>query len=110
VLTSVNRKLASKTFSRGKDGRIKNRSYGNEKHFSIASIEVAGIAELARALERISRNPHAFVARGEPLPSIDRKRTRRLLHPDKKTGEPATLPARPRRAALHLRSTIPRGF
>jgi hypothetical protein len=47
VLTSVNRRLASKTFSRGKDGTIKNRSYGSEKHFSVTSIEVTGIQRSA---------------------------------------------------------------
>jgi hypothetical protein len=100
VLTSVNRRLASKTFSQKKDGTIQNRSYGNEKYFSVTAIEVAGIGELARALEGLSRNPHAFVVRGEPLPGIDRKRTRRLLHPDRKTGEPATFTEAPRRWAL----------
>jgi hypothetical protein len=100
VLTSVNRRLASKTFSQKKDGTIQNRSYGNEKYFSVTAIEVAGIGELARALEGLSRNPHAFVVRGEPLPGIDRKRTRRLLHPDRKTGEPATFTEAPRRWVL----------
>jgi P4 family phage/plasmid primase-like protien len=96
VLTSVGGALASKTFSRGKDGRIKNKSYGNAKHFTVATVDVEGIAGLARALERISRNRHAFVIRGEPLPGINRKHARRLLHPDKKTGEPATLVEHPR--------------
>ena len=100
VLTSVNRRLASKTFSQKKDGTIQNRSYGNEKYFSVTAIEVAGIGELAPALEGLSRNPHAFIVRGEPLPGIDRKRTRRLLHPDRKTGEPATFTEAPRRWAL----------
>ena len=58
VLTSVNRRLASKTFSQKKDGTIQNRSYGNEKYFSVTAIEVAGIGELARALDGLSRNPH----------------------------------------------------
>ena len=87
VLTSVNRRLASKTFSRGKDGKIKNRSYRSGKYFSVTSIEITGISEFARALEELSRNPHAFVVRGAPLPGIDLRRTRRLLHPDKNTGD-----------------------
>ena len=37
VLTSVNRRLASKTFSQKKDGTIQNRSYGNEKYFSVTA-------------------------------------------------------------------------
>jgi hypothetical protein len=107
VLTSVGGALASKIFSRGKDGRIKNKSYGNAKHFAVATVDVEGIAELARALERTSRNRQAFIIRGEPLDGINRRHARRLLYPDKKTGEPATLTERPRHWFLVDGDAIP---
>jgi hypothetical protein len=91
VLISTNKKHAGKQFRLDKGGAIKNRSYGHEIHFRVECLAVDGIRSLGRTLERISRNPFAFVVRGEPLPGIDRKRARRLLRPDKKTGAPATL-------------------
>jgi hypothetical protein len=90
VLISVGKKHASKQFRLVKDGKIKNRGYGLEKYFRVDSVAVCGIQALAHTLERISCDPFAFIVRGELLPGIDRKRARRLLHPDKKTGEPAT--------------------
>jgi hypothetical protein len=96
VLTTVGGALASKTFSQGKDGRIKNKSYGRAQHFAVATVEVEGVSGLARALDRVSGNRCAFVIRGEPLPGINRKHARRLLYPDPKSGALATLTERPR--------------
>ena len=96
VLISVSGKHAGKNFSRGKDGGIRNRSYGNEKCFRVHITEVNGIAELGRALATIASNQFAFVIRGAPLPGINLKRARRLLRPDKKSGDPATFKEVPR--------------
>jgi hypothetical protein len=90
VLRSVSGKHASKRFTRKKDGEVGNRSYGSEKYFAVESIAVRNIAELAQALERLTNQTFAFVIRGEPLPGINRKHTRRLLYPEKSTGDAAT--------------------
>jgi len=96
VLRSVSGKHAAKTFTRKRDGKIANRSYGKEMFFSVEAIPVAGIDTLADALERLTGEPSAFVIRGEPLPGIDRAHTLRRALPDKKTEEPATFAEKPR--------------
>jgi hypothetical protein len=101
VLTSVNKKHAGKRFWLDKKtGEIKSRSYGKETHFRVEAIAVSDIKSLARALERISRNPFAFVVRGRLLPGFDPKKTLRRCVPNKKTGEPATFEAGARRWQL----------
>jgi hypothetical protein len=107
VLISTNKKHAGKQFRLDKGGAIKNRSYGLETHFRVEGLAVDSIRSLGRALERVSRNPFAFIVRGEPLPDIDRKRARRLLRPDKKTGEPATFVEAARRWVLIDGDAIP---
>ena len=96
VLTTATGKFATKQFSLQKDGTIRNRSYGNEMYFSVASVPITDINSLARELESVARNPRAFVIRGEPLPGTNRARARRLALPDRKTGEPATFEDQPR--------------
>jgi hypothetical protein len=93
VLHSVNGKYATKQFSQDKEGNIKNRSYGSEKFFRIESIAVANFRELCEALDQVAKDPYAFIIRGEPVPGINQAYTRRLLHPDPKTGDPATFAA-----------------
>jgi P4 family phage/plasmid primase-like protien len=97
ILRSTSGKYATKQFSRQKDGTIKNRSFGDEKYFSVTSVPVADINSLAHELSKIARNPRCFVIRGEPLPATNRARTRRLSEPDPKTGEPAAFEDQPRR-------------
>jgi hypothetical protein len=96
VLHSVSSKYATKQFSTKKDDSISNRSYGNEKFFSVATVAVGDIAQLGQALGRLVDKPFDFVIRGEPLPDINRKHARRLLHADKKTGDAATFQGRRR--------------
>jgi hypothetical protein len=79
VLTSVSGKFAAKQFSPKHGGGIQNRSYGSETYFAVESVPVGDIRELGCALEQVAHNPFAFVVRGEPLPSINRKYTRRLV-------------------------------
>ena len=55
---------------------------------------------LGRVLDRVASDPRQFVLRGELLPSINRNRCRRLLHPhreDDGTITPATFREVPRR-------------
>jgi hypothetical protein len=95
-LHSVNRKHAAKRFSiNRKTGEIKNRSYGSETFFAVEVVELTAFADLAAALSRLTKDPHAFVIRGEPLPGINRKHCRRLLYRNK-SDEP-TFKAVPRR-------------
>ena len=58
--------------------------------------QVAGIAELARALDEVSLDPRCFVIRGEPLAGINRERCRRLLYKHE-DGTPPTFREVPRR-------------
>jgi hypothetical protein len=67
--------------------------------FSIGELPVDGLGGLAVALDRFSRDPRVFVVRGEPLPCVDRRRARRLLH-ERHDGTPPTLREVPRRWLL----------
>jgi hypothetical protein len=95
VLISTSKKHAGKQFRLDK-GEIKNRGYGNEAHFRVECPAVDGIRSLARSLERVSRNPFAFVIRGELLPGFDPKRVLRRALAKKATGEPATFGSKER--------------
>jgi hypothetical protein len=91
VLCSVNRLLMTKNISlHRKTGKVIKSAYGNEKHFSVRTVELAGFTDLAARLTTMTAQRHAFVVRGEPLPDTNREKTRRLLHPDLETGEAAT--------------------
>jgi hypothetical protein len=90
ILRSTSGKYATKQFSPKKDGTIQNRSYGNEKFFSVVTVEVSDVVQLGHALAQLVDKPFDFVIRGAPLPGINRKHARRLLYPDKKTGDAAT--------------------
>jgi hypothetical protein len=97
VLTSVSGKHAAKQFSLNrKTGELKNRSYGSEKFFSVETIALSGIADLAQTLARLTAQRFAFVVRGELLPAANPKHTRRLLRRDPRTGDEATFKPAPR--------------
>jgi putative DNA primase/helicase len=96
VLIAAPGKLAAKTFRRDKDGKIKTRNYDQLKFFAVESIEVTGIETLAAALDKVAGNTRAAVVRGSPLPGINRRHTRRLLKPDRKTGDQPTFQEEPR--------------
>src|ERR1700726_2855081 len=94
VLRSVNRRYATKQFTLlPKTGEIKNRSYGTETHFSVRSIPVASIIDLAHALAELTAERFDFVIRGAALPGVNLQHTRRLLHPDRKKGDQASFTA-----------------
>ena len=98
ILHSVHQRHAAKRFFRNqKTGKITIRSYDRESHFRVESVEVDDFVGLCAMLDRLAASPFAFMIRGEPLPGINPKHTRRLLHPDKKTGDAATFAAAPRR-------------
>jgi putative DNA primase/helicase len=95
VLRSVGNRRAAKTFTRQPAGTIKNRGYDDLKMFAVESVPVDSIESLAEALEKVSQDPAQLVIRGEPLPKINRNRTRRLLNADK-NGEPPAFREEPR--------------
>src|SRR5271170_6077264 len=65
-------------------------------YFAVEVITLAGFADLCQALDRLSREPYAFIFRGEPLAATNRRHTRCLLKADPKTGDAATFGAVPR--------------
>lgn len=102
VLRSVNKLYATKQFTfipgkKGKPDQIRNKSYGNEKFFSVDEIPIANAAVFHHVLEHLTRDPFTFIIRGAPLPGINRHYTRRLLHKDPKTGEEPNFAPQPRR-------------
>jgi hypothetical protein len=94
VLTSVSDLYATKRIrSDRKTGKVIKTSYGCESHFRVTQVDLTDFDHLCRCLDTLRQRPFAFVIRGEPLPGIDRNKTRRLLHPDPETGEAATFTA-----------------
>jgi putative DNA primase/helicase len=87
---------ATKRIRRTKAGEIKNRSYGNAAHFRVEITPVDDFAGLCTVLTELAGHSYSFVIRGTPLPHTNLAHTRRLLHPDRKTKEPATFEAAPR--------------
>jgi hypothetical protein len=75
------------------DGTI--RSYDAAKTFDMESRTVADLATLGAVLESLLPRPDCAVVRGQPVGPVHR--VRRLVHPDAKTGEAATLLDSPRR-------------
>lgn len=124
--------LATKRVRLGTDGAGTVEGYGNAKHYRAESWPVYGFASLTRRLDALFLASTSFLIRGEPMPGTPLARCRRLLHPDRETGEPATFADVPRRwllldfdtvkapegldpmsgqaAALHLRSLLPGDF
>jgi hypothetical protein len=83
VLYSVNKLLMTKriTLTR-KTAKITKSCYGNEKFFSVRTLELGGFPRLAARLTALTEQRHVFIVRGEPLPGTNRERCRRLLHTD----------------------------
>jgi hypothetical protein len=83
--------LATKQIRRDqKTGRLIITGYGRARHFGVEERPISDMATLAVALDRLTRAPLSFVIRGSPLEGIDRRRCRRLRHPDPQTGDAAT--------------------
>jgi hypothetical protein len=97
ILHSINRLLATKRIRRDhKTGKVIKTPYGRETHFRVKQVDLNGFDQLCRCLDTLTGRPSAFVIRGEPLSDTDLNKTRRLLHPDPKTGEAATFTEAPR--------------
>jgi hypothetical protein len=91
VLHSVNKLLMTKEIRlHRKTGKIIKSAYGNEKHFRVTQVDLNGFNHLCKCLDTLTQRPFAFVIRGEPLPGTNLDKTRRLVHHDPQTGDPAT--------------------
>jgi hypothetical protein len=89
ILHSVDGKFATKRFSRHpKTGKLRNRSYDKAYQFRVELRPVKSIDELYAALDDLSRQPQAFVIRGEPLPNTNLHYTKRRFRA--RDNEPAT--------------------
>lgn len=91
ILHSVSKAYATKRFAMVRDKkaasgvRLLNHSYGRETFFRIEAVSIGGFSALEAALNRLTRQPYAFVIRGAPLPDTNRNYTRRLIH-ERKNG------------------------
>src|SRR5689334_12043687 len=56
--------------------------------FSAETVPVDSLESLAAATERVSRDPRAFIIRGELLPGVDPGKCRRLLHEQEDGAQP----------------------
>jgi len=98
ALSSISRLYATKRIRYDhKRGKIVTTPYGRETHFGVQHVDLGGFDHLCRCLDTLSQRPFAFVIRGEPLPDADLNNTRRLLHNDPETGDPATFATAARR-------------
>ena len=61
--------------------------YDDAKHFDVYEYDVSDLAGIARLLGWLETKRDRFIIRGRPLPGIDRRNARRLLHP--KPNQPA---------------------
>jgi hypothetical protein len=90
IMRSVDGAVATKTFWRDGAGRVRKENYGNAKFFSVEVRPVTNITELAAVIETLQSERSALVVRGELRETASAWHTRRLLRPDRRTGEPAT--------------------
>jgi hypothetical protein len=74
------------------------RPYDNVKYFDAMTVSVGSLDDIADVLRTLIDNPSAAVIRGELANGATAAlNIRRLLHPDRKTGEEATLRECPHR-------------
>jgi hypothetical protein len=74
-------------------GKLKVQPTDTAKYFEYHTARVGHLSNLVRLLRRLERMPQSCIIRGELLPGVNPKRARRLLHPDRKSGDPATVRA-----------------
>jgi hypothetical protein len=96
ILRCAPNRRATKLVTGLPDGSVRVDAYDAGKFAAVTKSRVAGIAELAQALDEVSLDPRCFVIRGEPLEGINRDRCRRLLYTSE-DGAPPTFREVPRR-------------
>jgi hypothetical protein len=83
--------LCVKRFTRDADGKVEKHDYGDAYKYAFEPRRFAELDGFFKLLERLQREPRRFIVRAEPIPEIGEGPHRRLLHPDSKTGDPATM-------------------
>ena len=86
---------ATKLVRASAGGGVRIDGFDAGKFTAVTERQVAGITELARALDEVSLDPRCFVIRGEPLVGINRERCRRLFYKHE-DGTPPTFREVPR--------------
>jgi hypothetical protein len=89
VLGSVNGLLMAKRH-RWDGEKVVTSPYSRERDFAINTVKLNGFDVMAALLQHLTKLPHTFIVRGEPLPETNRDHCRRLYYPDPETGEAAT--------------------
>jgi hypothetical protein len=88
ILHALDGAFAAKRISRTADGTISIKGYDRSYWFRVEQRPINGFSDLAAVLAELTKKPHAFVIRGQPLPGINWNRTQRRLHA--RGNEPAT--------------------
>jgi hypothetical protein len=83
--------LCVKRFDRDENGKVQKHDYDDAFKFAFERRRFARLDGLFKLLERLQGEPRRFIVRAEPIAGIGEGPHRRLLHPDSKTGDPATL-------------------
>ncbi|WP_322893488.1 MULTISPECIES: virulence-associated E family protein [unclassified Yoonia] len=98
VLTSTDGASATKTFTFNQDTQdVEKQSYGRGYTFAVDQTVISSIHDLNTCLIEMQDLKESFLIRGEPKPGIDMRKSRRLLHPCSKNGDPATFDSAARR-------------
>jgi hypothetical protein len=77
------------------DGTV--TSYDQAKYLDLHELPMADLGDLSRILKWLGARPDCAILRGAIADPTRARAVRRLLHPDDRTGEPATLREIPRR-------------
>jgi hypothetical protein len=97
IMRSVDGAVATKTFWRDGAGNVRKEGYGKAKFFAVEAAPVSDIVELGAVLGSLEKEQFSFVIRGELVETASSFCTRRLIHPDPRTGDAATFRATNRR-------------
>lgn len=89
ILKPVGGERMGKRFTRLTSGKIYVESYGRTYRYNASQVKVLSIEDLSNAIIRISKDPSAFVIRGEILDNSEN--IRRIKIKCKKTGDEPTV-------------------
>lgn len=64
--------------------------FSGSRWYGVTELPVGSFAELAHTLASLTGDPAAAVVRGAPLPGVERRRCRRLVHRCRETGDEPT--------------------
>ena len=92
ILTCRPNYVATKTFTRGEDGLIREKPYRSGSHFSVLTMDVSGIHDLFECVQVLEQEPSRMIVRGRVKPAfLERHEITRTLHDDPINGKVAML-------------------